>query len=132
VQKSKSSIADSTIIALGCVTAQEELLRLQEDCMVKRHSAGNTIPMAAQKLGMGAGQLRRAIASGEVNYVEFAGLKRISDTEIERIAALLGLSVSEPVEPAAKPEKSVPKAKSAPKVKPARRATRRLAEEIGA
>ena len=59
--------------------------------------AGNTIPDAAKKLRMGPGQLRRAIDNGEVNYVEFAGLKRIPDEEIKRIAALLGLSI-EPVE----------------------------------
>lgn len=51
---------------------------------------------------MGAGQLRRAIEREEVNYVTFAGLKRISDAEIERIAALLGISILEP-EPATKP-----------------------------
>jgi hypothetical protein len=60
--------------------------------------AGNTIPVTAAKLGMGQGQLRRAIEKGEVKYVEFAGLKRIPDAEIERIAALLGLSISDPVE----------------------------------
>ena len=38
--------------------------------------AGNTIPDAAKKLRMGPGQLRRAIDNGEVNYVEFAGLKQ--------------------------------------------------------
>jgi hypothetical protein len=88
--------------------------------MAKKHGgAGNTIPRAAKKLGMGAGQLRRAIDNGEVNYVEFAGLKRIPDAEIERIAALLGLTISEPdekdcaaVEVKAAPPR--PKAKSKP------------------
>ena len=58
--------------------------------------AGNTIPVAARKLQMGESQLRRAVDRHEVNCVEFAGLKRITDAEIERIANLLGLQIIEP------------------------------------
>jgi hypothetical protein len=61
----------------------------------RRGWSGNTIPVAAKKLQMGESQLRRAVDRKEVAYVEFAGLKRITDAEIERVANLLGLHVVE-------------------------------------
>jgi len=57
--------------------------------------AGNSIPGAAKKLKLGENTLRRAIANGEVKYVEFAGLRRIPDSEVERIRDLLELGTPE-------------------------------------
>jgi hypothetical protein len=61
----------------------------------KRGWAGHTIPQAARKLQMGESQIRRAVDRGEVNVVEFAGLKRITDSEIARIAELLGIEIAD-------------------------------------
>ena len=59
---------------------------------VRRHlvRAGNSIPAAAKKLGMGEGTVRRAVDRGEISIIEFGGLRRISDSEIARIRALFG------------------------------------------
>ena len=43
---------------------------------------GNTIPRAAEKLGMGESQVRRAVDRGEIKVVTFAGLNRIPNSEI--------------------------------------------------
>jgi excisionase family DNA binding protein len=61
---------------------------------VQRHlvRAGNSIPAAAKKLGFGEGTVRRAVDRGEIQIVEFGGLKRITDAEIERVRALFGLT----------------------------------------
>jgi excisionase family DNA binding protein len=61
---------------------------------VRRHlvRAGNSIPAAAKKLGFGEGTLRRAVDRGEIQIIEFGGLRRISDTEIERVRSLFGLT----------------------------------------
>jgi excisionase family DNA binding protein len=53
--------------------------------------AGNSIPAAAKKLGVGEGTVRRAVDRKEIQVVEFGGLKRIPDAEIERVRGLLGL-----------------------------------------
>jgi excisionase family DNA binding protein len=62
--------------------------------LVKRHldRAGNSIPGAAQRLGVGEGTLRRAVDRGEIAVVRFGGLTRITNAEIERVRALLGLA----------------------------------------
>ena len=57
--------------------------------------AGNSIPGAARKLKLGENTLRRAIANGEVKYVDFGGLRRIPDSEVERIRDLLELRTLE-------------------------------------
>jgi hypothetical protein len=61
---------------------------------VKRHlvRAGNSIPAAAKKLGFGEGTVGRAVDKGQIATVEFGGLKRITDAEIERIRALFGMT----------------------------------------
>jgi hypothetical protein len=63
---------------------------------VRRHleRAGNSIPAAAPKIGVSEGQLRRAIDRGQVHVVEFGGLRRITDAEITRVRALLGMADS--------------------------------------
>jgi len=94
--------------------------------------ASHTIPKAAEKLRLPEGQFRRAVKLGQVKTIDFAGLQRVPDAEIERIAELLGLSISEPVEPVAKParlEKSAPKAKLTSKPKPARKSARSTPRE---
>jgi excisionase family DNA binding protein len=57
--------------------------------------AGHSIPSAAVKLGIGEGTLRRAVDRQEIRVVEFGGLKRIPDAEIERVRGLLGLRTPE-------------------------------------
>jgi excisionase family DNA binding protein len=61
---------------------------------VRRHlvRAGNSIPAAARKLGFGEGTVRRAVDRGEIKIIEFGGLRRISDAEIERVRVLFGLT----------------------------------------
>jgi hypothetical protein len=54
----------------------------------------NTIPEAARRIPCSEGQLRRAIARGEVRTVPFGGLERVTDEEIERVQALLGIEAS--------------------------------------
>jgi excisionase family DNA binding protein len=63
---------------------------------VQRHlaRAGNSIPAAAKKLGFGEGTVRRAVDRGEIKIIEFGGLRRISDAEIERVRSLFGLTES--------------------------------------
>lgn len=63
---------------------------------VQRHlmRAGNSIPAAAKKLGFGEGTLRRAVDRGEIKIIEFGGLRRITDAEIERVRAMFGLNHS--------------------------------------
>jgi excisionase family DNA binding protein len=60
--------------------------------LVKRHlvRAGNSIPAAAKKLGLGEGTIRRAVDRGEIQIIEFGGLRRITDAEIERVRAMFG------------------------------------------
>jgi hypothetical protein len=36
--------------------------------------------------------VRRAVDRGEIKTIEFGGLRRISDAEIERVRALFGLT----------------------------------------
>ena len=61
---------------------------------VRRHlaRAGNSIPAAAKKLGFGEGTVRRAVDRGEIQIIEFGGLRRITDAEIRRVRALFGLT----------------------------------------
>jgi excisionase family DNA binding protein len=61
---------------------------------VQRHlvRAGNSIPAAARKLGFGEGTVRRAVDRGEIKIVEFGGLRRITDAEIERVRSLFALT----------------------------------------
>jgi excisionase family DNA binding protein len=61
---------------------------------VRRHlsRAGNSIPGAAKKIGVGEGTVRRAVDRKEIAVVEFGGLRRITDAEIERVRNLLGYS----------------------------------------
>jgi excisionase family DNA binding protein len=68
----------------------------------RRHldRVGNSIPLAAKKLRVGEGTLRRAIDRGEVKVIEFGGLRRIPDAEIARIKEMLGLLDDEPREAA--------------------------------
>ena len=47
--------------------------------------AGNSIPAAARKSEMGEGTVRRAVDRGEIKVVNFGGLRRIPDAEIERV-----------------------------------------------
>jgi hypothetical protein len=94
----------------------------------------NTIPWAARKLRLPESQFRRAVKNGEVKTVPFAGLERVPDAEVERIAALLGIQLAEPDEDevaTALKEKPAPKAKpvlqsvkSRAKPKPASRVRR--------
>ena|SRR5262245_3928608 len=60
---------------------------------IRRHltGPGNSIPAAAGKLGIGEGTFRRAVDRGEVQVIEFGGLRRITDAEIERLRRLLGM-----------------------------------------
>jgi excisionase family DNA binding protein len=55
------------------------------------HRAGHSIPSAAAQLGIGEGTIRRAIDRGQINIIEFGGLRRISNAELERIRILLGM-----------------------------------------
>jgi hypothetical protein len=64
----------------------------------------HTIPKAARKLRLPEGQFRRAVALGQVKTIDFAGLRRISDAEIERIAELLELPISETAVECVKPD----------------------------
>jgi hypothetical protein len=85
--------------------------------MVKKRKAqpGNTIPGAARKLGLPEGQFRRAVDRGEVKVVEFAGLKRITDAEIARIANLFGISELDEAAPeVAQPTKATGRSKTKP------------------
>ena len=52
--------------------------------------AGHSIPSAAAELNMPEGLFRRAVAKGEVEFVEFGGLRRIPPREIERLRQLFG------------------------------------------
>jgi hypothetical protein len=101
--------------------------------MAKKNQANprNTIPWAARKLGLPEGQFRRAVKLGQVKTTNFAGLQRVNDGEIARIAELLGLQIAEPDEkdcaavevkpaPPAPPEKARTKAKSKPLAKSAK------------
>jgi hypothetical protein len=91
--------------------------------MVKKRKAqpGNTIPGAARKLRLPEGQFRRAVKRGEVNVVSFAGLDRVTDAEIARIANLLGISELDETAPeVAQPAKATGR----PKTKPAKNAQR--------
>ena len=52
----------------------------------KSHTAwGFSIPAAAKEIPMPEGTLRRAVGNKQVEYVEFAGLRRIPQREIERL-----------------------------------------------
>jgi excisionase family DNA binding protein len=64
---------------------------------VRRHldRAGNSIPAAAKKLGIGEGTVRRAVDRGEIAIIAFGGLRRISDAEIERVRSMF-LGTAEP------------------------------------
>jgi hypothetical protein len=55
-----------------------------------RH-AGFSIPAAAKEIPMPEGTLRRAVGDKQVEYVEFAGLRRIPPREIERLREMLGI-----------------------------------------
>ena len=60
---------------------------------VGRGLMDNTIPKAAKKSkALSEGQLRRAIDKGLVKTVDFNGLKRVPDAEIERVNNLLEAS----------------------------------------
>jgi hypothetical protein len=52
--------------------------------------AGYSIPAGAAELKMPEGLMRRAVANGEVEVVDFAGLRRIPPREIERLRKLFG------------------------------------------
>ena len=52
--------------------------------------AGYSIPAGAAELKMPEGLIRRAVANGEIETVEFAGLLRITPREIERLRQLFG------------------------------------------
>jgi hypothetical protein len=57
----------------------------------RRHGAGFTIPSFAEHYDLPVGQVRRAVARGDIKTVPFAGLERITPSEAERIAELFGL-----------------------------------------
>jgi hypothetical protein len=52
--------------------------------------AGFSIPAGAAELNMPEGVLRRAVEKGEVEFVEFGGLRRIPPREIDRLRQLFG------------------------------------------
>jgi hypothetical protein len=52
--------------------------------------AGYSIPAGAVELDIPEGVLRRAVEKGQVEYVDFAGLRRIPPREIDRLRGLLG------------------------------------------
>ena len=54
-----------------------------------KHRA-HSIPAAARKLQplVTEGMLRRALHRGQVKFIDFGGLKRITDAEVERIRGL--------------------------------------------
>ena len=54
-----------------------------------RHLA-NSIPAAAAKLGVGPSTMRRIVTRGDVRFVTVNGLRRIPDSEIERLREVLG------------------------------------------
>ena len=49
---------------------------------------GFTIPAAATELEVPEGSVRRAVEKGEVEFVLFAGLRRIPPREVERLRGL--------------------------------------------
>jgi excisionase family DNA binding protein len=61
---------------------------------VKKHLSrvGNSIPGAAKKIGVGEGTLRRAIDRKQVEVIEFGGLRRITDAEVDRVRTLFGFA----------------------------------------
>lgn len=63
---------------------------------VQRHlkGPGHSIPGAASELGWSESVLRGGCKRGEVNYVEFNGLWRIPDQEIDRLRVLFGQTQS--------------------------------------
>jgi len=62
---------------------------------VKRHftRAGNSIPVSAKRLKMGDGTFRKAIDAGQVKVINFGGLRRVPEYELQRVAALLGIEL---------------------------------------
>ena len=57
-----------------------------------RPGAGFTIPAFAAHFGLPVGQVRRAVANGEIKTVPFAGLPRIPPAEATRVSELFGLT----------------------------------------
>jgi predicted RNA-binding protein len=75
------------------VAAETRITETMMTRKAKAHSTShkpNTIPAAAKKLKdlMSEGMLRRAVQKEQVNTIDFAGLRRITDAEIERIRGL--------------------------------------------
>jgi hypothetical protein len=58
----------------------------------RRSDAGFTIPAFAKHFGLPVGQVRRAVANGEIKTVPWAGLPRITPSEAERVKELFGLA----------------------------------------
>jgi hypothetical protein len=58
----------------------------------RRFGAGFTIPGFADHYNLPVGQVRRAVARGDIKTVPFAGLERIPPAEADRVAALFGLT----------------------------------------
>jgi excisionase family DNA binding protein len=54
--------------------------------------AGNSIPAAAKKIGVGEGTVRRAVDRGEIKVISFGGLVRVTDAEIARVREMLGIT----------------------------------------
>jgi hypothetical protein len=54
-----------------------------------RKGAGFTIPAAADEIPVAYRTLLQAVKAGQVEVIEFGGLKRISRAEVKRVRTLL-------------------------------------------
>ena len=57
--------------------------------MVDRHHLPNSIPWAAAQLGISTSTMQRLVARKEVKTVKVNGLRRIPDSEIERLQPVM-------------------------------------------
>jgi hypothetical protein len=64
--------------------------------MPRRHLP-NSIPWAAKEVGVSTSTMHRIVTRGEVKFVEVNGLRRIPDSEIDRLKELLGGGLAERV-----------------------------------
>jgi hypothetical protein len=58
--------------------------------MSRRRHLQNSIPWAADQLGVSPSTMNRIVMRGEVKVVEVNGLRRIPDSEIDRLRPVMG------------------------------------------